>query len=277
MLTITLIGSSASLAYSIFLEFLKTQSCSEFFPLLLPELQKMGGQTRPRNYQYLGSPQKGLYQKGPIPRMTPAQALTTIQTMADHSQKWHDGTTSRNIKSSSSNDGLAALVGCQICERPHLDKDCPLNEDVKQVEEVKYREFGRTAPFNGNNGGKFHVGPPGYYTQIDNRLPYSEKRQSLEEVLAKHQEESARRSTKMEVKDFVWSERYSEWCNKNSHDEKPRPRDYTFKEWVKLKKGHPDISKSVREDLFRLWVIDQFTKALDPDKDPLERCLDEYN
>ncbi|GJX36440.1 hypothetical protein Tco_0247997 [Tanacetum coccineum] len=57
----------------------------------------MGRQTRLRNYQYLGSPQKGLYPKGPIHGMTPAQALTAIQTMADHSQKWHDGTTSRNI------------------------------------------------------------------------------------------------------------------------------------------------------------------------------------
>ncbi|GJS80362.1 hypothetical protein Tco_0730243 [Tanacetum coccineum] len=80
-----------------------------------------------------------------------------------------------------------------------------------------------------------------------------------------------------QVEDSVWSCRYSEWCNENSHDKKPRPRDYTFKEWVKLKKGHMDISKSVRKDLFRLWVIDQFTQALDPDKDPLERCLDEYN
>ncbi|GKA82277.1 reverse transcriptase domain-containing protein [Tanacetum coccineum] len=122
--------------------------------------------------------------------MRPAEALTAIQTMADHSQKWHDGTTSRNIGSSSSKDGLAALVnkldnlgqdmkklkesvhaiqvGCQICEGPHLDKDCPLNEEVKQVEE------------------------------IDNRPPYAERQQSLEELLAKHQEESARRSTEME-------------------------------------------------------------------------------
>ncbi|GJU44440.1 zinc knuckle CX2CX4HX4C containing protein [Tanacetum coccineum] len=128
---------------------------------------------------------------GPIPGMRPAEALTTIQTMADHSQKWHDGTTSRNIESSSSKDGLAALVnkfdnlgrdmkklkesvhaiqvGCQICEGPHLDKDCPLNEEVKQVE------------------------------KIDNRLPYAERMQSLEELLAKHQEESARRSTEMDV------------------------------------------------------------------------------
>ncbi|GJZ70729.1 hypothetical protein Tco_0634580, partial [Tanacetum coccineum] len=102
--------------------------------------------------------------------------------MADHSQKWHDGTTS--VGSSISNDGLAALVGCQICEGPHLDKDCPLNEEVKQVKEVRYGEFGRTTPFNGNNEGKFCVGPPGYYTKTDNRPSYGKKRQSLEELLA---------------------------------------------------------------------------------------------
>ncbi|GKE97087.1 hypothetical protein Tco_1581942, partial [Tanacetum coccineum] len=136
--------------------------------------------------------------RGPIPGMTPAQALTTIQTMADHSQKWHDGTTSRNIGRSCSNDGLAALVRCQFCEGPYLDKDCPLNEEVKQIKEVKYEEFGQTMPFNRNNGGKFQVGPPGYYTKTDNRPPYGERRQSLEELLTKHQLESDRRSTEME-------------------------------------------------------------------------------
>ncbi|GJZ75130.1 hypothetical protein Tco_0639595 [Tanacetum coccineum] len=78
---------------------------------------------------------------GTNPSDDTAQALTTIQTMADHSQKCHDRTTSRNIGSSGSNDGLAALVGCQICEGPHLDKDCPLNEEVKQVEKVRSTEM----------------------------------------------------------------------------------------------------------------------------------------
>ncbi|GKB91238.1 hypothetical protein Tco_0963510 [Tanacetum coccineum] len=141
--------------------------------------------------------------QGPIPGMRPAEALTAIQTMADHSQKWHDGTTSRNIRSSSSKDGLAALVGCQICEGPHLDKDCPLNKEVKQVEEVRYGEFGRTAPFNRSNEGNSCVGPPGYYTKTDNRPPYYERRQSLEELLVKHQEESARRSTEMEIEQLT--------------------------------------------------------------------------
>nr|GEY21539.1 hypothetical protein [Tanacetum cinerariifolium] len=35
-------------------------------------------------------------------------------------------------------------VGCQICEGPHLNKEFPLNKEVKQVEEVKYDEFGTT-------------------------------------------------------------------------------------------------------------------------------------
>ncbi|GKD81603.1 hypothetical protein Tco_1348442 [Tanacetum coccineum] len=78
------------------------------------------------------------------------------------------------------------------------------------------------------------------------------------------------------VEDSVWSKRYSEWCNENSHGKKPRPKDYTFKEWVKFKKGHLDISKSVGKDLFRLWVIDRFIEALDPDKNPLKGCFDEY-
>ncbi|GJV00127.1 putative reverse transcriptase domain-containing protein [Tanacetum coccineum] len=51
------------------------------------------------------------------------------------------------------------------------------------------------APFNGSNGAKFCVGPPGYYTRTYNRPPYGEKRPSLEELMNKHQEESARRTT----------------------------------------------------------------------------------
>ncbi|GJY03030.1 hypothetical protein Tco_0361182, partial [Tanacetum coccineum] len=80
--------------------------------------------------------------------------------MVDHSQKWQDGSSSRNIESSSNSERIAAIVnklenlsrdmkklkenvhviqvGCQICEGAHLDKDCPLNEEIKSVEEVKY-------------------------------------------------------------------------------------------------------------------------------------------
>ncbi|GJY77121.1 hypothetical protein Tco_0482237 [Tanacetum coccineum] len=91
---------------------------------------------------------------GPIPRMTLTQAPTATQTMVDHSQKWHNGTSSRNISNNKNSDGLAAIV------RPHLNKECPLNEEVNPVEEVKYDDFGRPAPFNRSNEAKFRVGPP---------------------------------------------------------------------------------------------------------------------
>ncbi|GJX54276.1 hypothetical protein Tco_0591035 [Tanacetum coccineum] len=104
-----------------------------------------------------------------IPGMTLAQALTTIQTMVDHSQKWYDGTSNINIDSNSNSEGIAAIVskldnlgqdmkklkenmhviqaGCQNCGGAHLDKESPLNEEVKSIKEAKYGEFGRPLPF----------------------------------------------------------------------------------------------------------------------------------
>nr|GEY47081.1 zinc knuckle CX2CX4HX4C [Tanacetum cinerariifolium] len=92
----------------------------------------------------------------------------------------------------------AIQVGCQIYEGPHLDKECPLNEEVKQVEEAKYGKFGCRAPFNRSNGAKFCVGLSRYYTSIENRQPYDEKILSLEELMNKHHEESSRRSAQMD-------------------------------------------------------------------------------
>ncbi|GJY70738.1 hypothetical protein Tco_0474441 [Tanacetum coccineum] len=97
------------------------------------------------------------HQKGPIPGMRPVNTLTTIQTMADHSQKWHDGSTSRNIRSSSSNDGLSALVNkldAKFVKDLTSTRIAPINEEVKHIDEVRYGEFGRTTSFNRNNGGK---------------------------------------------------------------------------------------------------------------------------
>ncbi|GKD61476.1 hypothetical protein Tco_1298985 [Tanacetum coccineum] len=50
----------------------------------------------------------------PIPGMTPAQALTAIQTMVDHSLKWHNGTLSRNIESSSNLKGSMLLKEAKL-------------------------------------------------------------------------------------------------------------------------------------------------------------------
>ncbi|GKE26929.1 hypothetical protein Tco_1442313 [Tanacetum coccineum] len=112
-----------------------------------------------RHYTKLGNGainRQLLDSQGPITGMTPVQALMAIQTMTDHSQKWHDGSSNRNIESSSNFEGIAAIVnklenlgrdmkklkenvhaiqvGCRTCEGAHLDKDCPLNEEIKGME-----------------------------------------------------------------------------------------------------------------------------------------------
>ncbi|GKA72727.1 cysteine-rich receptor-like protein kinase [Tanacetum coccineum] len=155
-----------------------------------------------------------IHQKGPIPNKTPGEALEEIQTMADHSQKWHDGSNSRKVSSGSS-DGIAAIannldslghdmtklkenvhaiqVGCQPCGGDHLEKECSLHEDVKSIEEVKYGEFGRSSPNNSRNSAGYHVGPPGYYTRMDDRPPSGERKPSLTEIITKYMEESAKK------------------------------------------------------------------------------------
>ncbi|GJT87058.1 hypothetical protein Tco_1068775 [Tanacetum coccineum] len=61
-------------------------------------------------YNGLGTMNRQLLDsQGPIPDMTPTQALTAIQTMADHSQKWHHGSSSRNIDSSSNTEGITTI------------------------------------------------------------------------------------------------------------------------------------------------------------------------
>ncbi|GJZ62638.1 reverse transcriptase domain-containing protein [Tanacetum coccineum] len=92
-------------------------------------------------------------------------------------QKWHDGTSNRNVSNNNNTDGLDGIIskldnlgrdmkkvkenvhaiqlGCQICEGPHIDKECPLS------------------------------------TRKSNRL-------RLEELMNKHQEESARRSAQID-------------------------------------------------------------------------------
>ncbi|GKA86533.1 hypothetical protein Tco_0808244 [Tanacetum coccineum] len=97
--------------------------------------------------------------KGAIPSKTVADAKIAIQEMAEYSQKWHNGTSSRT-RSTETSDGLAAIqaqlnnlgreikkvnekvyaaqVGCELCKGPHYTKDCPQKEEGKTLEEAYY-------------------------------------------------------------------------------------------------------------------------------------------
>nr|GEV25747.1 hypothetical protein [Tanacetum cinerariifolium] len=101
-----------------------------------------------------------------IPSKTGADDKIAIQEMAEYSQKWHNGTSSRT-KITKTSDGLAAIqaqinnlgqeikkvnekvyaaqVGCELCKGPHYTKDCPQKEEGKNLEEAYYTHFG--APY----------------------------------------------------------------------------------------------------------------------------------
>ncbi|GKA64019.1 hypothetical protein Tco_0763625 [Tanacetum coccineum] len=60
---------------------------------------------------------------------------------------------------------------------------------------------------------------------------------------------------------------------------KPRPRDYSYEEWLRIKLGHTNVSKSVRNAVLNEWVLDSFDVEIDYGKtrdDPYSRRFDEY-
>ncbi|GJX49746.1 hypothetical protein Tco_0276591 [Tanacetum coccineum] len=133
--------------------------------------------------------------------------------MANNSQKWHDGSKSRRMSSDNS-EGIAAITN----KLDSLGRDMKkLKENVKSIEEVKYREFGRPFLNNNGNGARYRVGPPGYYTRVDNQPQSGERKPSLTEIITKYMEESV----KKEAEHDEWLRKFQESTkmNQKHHDE----------------------------------------------------------
>nr|GEV05123.1 hypothetical protein [Tanacetum cinerariifolium] len=219
---------------------------------------------------------KFLDSQGLILGITPTQALMAIQTMAGHSQKWHDETSSRNISSSSNTDGLAAIVSkldnlgrdmkklkenvhavqvrCQICEGPYLDNECPLNEEVKQgaqneeerTTEVLQCQLPPKELHLGNLTLPCTIGNFNFYGMADLGASVNVMPRNISEYLRL----ANLRNTNMLVK----------------------IADMTKKAPL----GHTNVNESVKKALLKSWVIDCFEEALDLDSDPIERSFDDY-
>ncbi|GJY73757.1 hypothetical protein Tco_0478188 [Tanacetum coccineum] len=127
--------------------------------------------------------------KGAIPSKTATDAKIAIQEMAEYSQKWHNGTSSRT-RGTETSDGLAAIqaqlknlgrgikkvnekvyaaqVGCEQCKGPHYTKDCPQNEKGKILEEAYYTQFG--TPYQ--PGGQYRAAGPRFYQRNNENSSY---------------------------------------------------------------------------------------------------------
>ncbi|GKB98716.1 DNA-directed DNA polymerase [Tanacetum coccineum] len=113
-----------------------------------------------------------------IPSKTVAAAKTAIQEMAEYSQKWHNGTSSRT-RSTKTSDGLAAI-------QAQLNN---LGREIKKVNEKVYAsQFG--APYQ--HGGQYRAAGPGFYQHNNGNSSYPARRETMEESLAKFMAESAK-------------------------------------------------------------------------------------
>ncbi|GJW62269.1 hypothetical protein Tco_0111604 [Tanacetum coccineum] len=117
--------------------------------------------------------------KGAIPTKTAADAKIAIQEMAEYSQKWHNGTSSK-AKSTKTSDGLAAI-------QAQLNN---LRREIKKVNEKVYAaQF--EAPYQPAR--QYRAVVPGFYQRNNRNSMYPDRRQTLEESLTKFMAESTKR------------------------------------------------------------------------------------
>nr|GEU73180.1 reverse transcriptase domain-containing protein [Tanacetum cinerariifolium] len=109
-------------------------------------------------------------------------------------------------------DNMHAIqVGCQTCGGAHLDKKCPLNEEVKSMKKVKYGEFDRPFPNNNRNDDIFNRGASGYDQPLS-----KERRPSLTKTINKYKEEAA----KIHSEQDEWLKKFYQntKTNREAHD-----------------------------------------------------------
>ncbi|GJR37380.1 hypothetical protein Tco_1213064 [Tanacetum coccineum] len=158
--------------------------------------------------------------QGPILGMTPAQALTAIQTMVDHSQKWHDGSSSRNVDSNNNSKGIDAII-------------------IKSMEDVKYGEYGRPFPNNNRNVGRFNRGVARYNSHDQ---PSSGKRKpSISEIINKYMEEAAKKHAKQDE----WLRKFYQITktNRENHDKIIQSLETKVKTLTNKVEGHTNGGK----------------------------------
>ncbi|GKA31961.1 sieve element occlusion B-like protein [Tanacetum coccineum] len=125
-----------------------------------------------------GKDLKNCLSEGAIPSKTAADAKIAIQEMAEYSQKWHNGTSSRTRRSDANMQGPQLYEGLSTKGKKEIT-----------LEELLIQQFG--APYQPE--GQYRGAGPGFYQQNNGNSLYPDQRPSLEESLTKFMAESAKR------------------------------------------------------------------------------------
>ncbi|GJR92613.1 zinc knuckle CX2CX4HX4C containing protein [Tanacetum coccineum] len=163
------------------------------FPITLTGAAKGdGGQTEilQEPSRFLGSPLRKPLSKGLISTIkdfrSSLEEIPQLQAMRNEYIIPKHGNDMKKLKE----NVHAIQVGCQTYEEAHLVKECPLNEEVNGMEEVKYGEFSQPFP---NNRYDSRFNKRGY-DQPSSR----EKRPILTKVINKYMEEAYKRLAKQD-------------------------------------------------------------------------------
>ncbi|GJS10794.1 hypothetical protein Tco_0367590 [Tanacetum coccineum] len=125
--------------------------------------------------------------KGVISSMKAGDAKKAIQEMADHSKKWHNGTSTR-ARSTDTSDGLAAIQA----QLNNLGNEI---KKVKAFEKAFYMQYRVPFPL----GGRFRATTSGFCQRDNGNSSYQERRQTMEESLNKFMVKSAKRHDKNSI------------------------------------------------------------------------------
>ncbi|GJW13267.1 hypothetical protein Tco_0017400 [Tanacetum coccineum] len=116
--------------------------------------------------------------KGAIPSMKAVDAKKAIQDMADHSQKWHNRTSTRT-RSIDTSDGLVVI-------------QAQLNNLGREIKKVNERVYAAQVGCE-SCGGRYRAAALGFYQRDNGNPSYQERRQTMEKSLSKFMAESAKR------------------------------------------------------------------------------------
>ncbi|KAL4566663.1 hypothetical protein LXL04_030783 [Taraxacum kok-saghyz] len=186
-----------------------------------------------------GYTRKMLDSRGPLARKEPSESHDLIEEMAQHAHQWGNSrdsfyggpkvdiedkasianqlaTLARDMKKM--NQAIHAIqVGCDNCSGGHLTKDCPLDEDGNQKEDVAYagnfrdRNFKPYHEWKQDQANKYRETHPGFFermSKVDQPIP-EEKNASLEAMMKDFVDqpipEEKNASLEAMMKDFVTS------------------------------------------------------------------------
>nr|GEW44434.1 hypothetical protein [Tanacetum cinerariifolium] len=110
-----------------------------------------------------------------------------------------------------------------------------------------------------------HEYPRSYFPHKDKGMPkqweplgYTNNKKPMDYASASQNLTPNEITNKFHQEDPIWNTKTYFPNFSQPQPSKPRPMDYSYKEWLRIKLGHTNVSNSVRNPVLNEWVLDNF-------------------